>query len=153
MESSRKFHKLSIVATNGFHLVECLMSLLDNDELELAVSIARHIWLRYNSFLFRREFIPPAQLAQQGVDAMKLFRQSISISSSQQGVSGSLRQSQWVKPSSGMLKANWDVAIDLQSKRMGVIAIIRNDEGFVMAAMCTFVPFITDPAIAEAVGL
>jgi hypothetical protein len=52
-----------------------------------------------------------------------------------------------------MVKANWDAALDFQTQRMGVGVIVRDAEGTVLRAMCAIVPFITDPTVAEAVGL
>lgn len=58
-----------------------------------------------------------------------------------------------MKLAKGMVKVNWDAAIDILPKRMGVGTIIRNAEGTIMAIMCTTVPFITDPTVTEAVAL
>ncbi|GLT76792.1 hypothetical protein SLA2020_484300 [Shorea laevis] len=59
----------------------------------------------------------------------------------------------WKKPDVGMVKGNWDAAIDFKNQRMGVGLVVRNSTGSVLAAMCSSVPFITDPTTAEVVAL
>jgi hypothetical protein len=39
--------------------------------------------------------------------------------------------------SRGMVKINWNVAIDNLNKKIGVGVIARDDEGWVLAFMCT----------------
>lgn len=52
----------------------------------------------------------------------------------------------------GKVKLNWDASLDRGSKKMGVGVIARDERGLVVAFMCTTIPFITDPSIAEAVA-
>lgn len=52
-----------------------------------------------------------------------------------------------------MVKANWDVALDSQSQRMGVCMIVRDATASVLATMCTSISFIIDLTIAEALAL
>lgn len=52
-----------------------------------------------------------------------------------------------------MIKFNWDAALNSMSKSMGVGVIAHDASGAVLATMCTTVPFITDPAIAEVMGV
>jgi ribonuclease HI len=53
-------------------------------------------------------------------------------------------------PQSGLIKVNWDAAIDISGKRMGMGIIARDHEGYVLASMCSIKQFIVDPAVAEA---
>ncbi|GLT72939.1 hypothetical protein SLA2020_448330 [Shorea laevis] len=51
----------------------------------------------------------------------------------------------WKKPVDGVIKLNWDAAIDERNNRMGVGVIFRDATGAVLASMCSIVPFVTDP--------
>lgn len=52
-----------------------------------------------------------------------------------------------------MVKINWDDALDVLNKRMGVGVIARDADGAVVATLCAVVPHISDPAVAECVAL
>lgn len=51
-----------------------------------------------------------------------------------------------------VIKFNWDAALDKASNTMGVGVIARDANVLVLANMCTTIPHITDPIIAEVVG-
>jgi phosphotransferase system IIA component len=51
----------------------------------------------------------------------------------------------WRVPAGGWLKLNWDAALNMQSKRMGIGIVVRNEKG-------EFFPSINDPTIAEALA-
>ena len=51
-----------------------------------------------------------------------------------------------------MIKCNWDAAVDVDGRRMGVGIVIRTHEGEVTATKCSTKPYITDPHTAEAVA-
>lgn len=62
MEYNRRIQKLSLAASDGFHLIKSFMDLLDGANLALVTSLARRIWLRRNSFIFEGRFLSPVQL-------------------------------------------------------------------------------------------
>ncbi|XP_059429020.1 uncharacterized protein LOC132162809 [Corylus avellana] len=57
----------------------------------------------------------------------------------------------WSRPEGNFLKCNWDAAIDLAGKRMGV-GVLRDSVGEVAAAKCLTKQYITDPLFAEMVA-
>ncbi|XP_059450984.1 uncharacterized protein LOC132181765 [Corylus avellana] len=59
----------------------------------------------------------------------------------------------WSLPPPEFVKCNWDAAIDLAGKRMGVGIVIRNHVGEVVAAQCSTRPYIVDPMTAEAIAV
>lgn len=59
---------------------------------------------------------------------------------------------QWSKPALGLIKVNWDAAVDHKNKVMGVGLIARDYLGNVRASSCSFRPYVSDPTIAEAIG-
>jgi hypothetical protein len=52
----------------------------------------------------------------------------------------------------GIIKLNWDSALNRGKHLMGVGVIARDSEGQVVASMCSVQHHISDPAIAEAYG-
>ncbi len=44
--------KLSLAARYGLSMVQELMKKLEGDNLQLALTVARFIWLRHNRFIF-----------------------------------------------------------------------------------------------------
>lgn len=56
----------------------------------------------------------------------------------------------WQKPPKGVIKLNWDAALNEYAHMMGVGILAHDSGGYVVATMCTTIPFITDPTMAEA---
>jgi hypothetical protein len=52
----------------------------------------------------------------------------------------------------GNIKINWNAALDGQKKLMGVGIIARYSTGRVRAVMCSTLPYIRDPIVAEAIS-
>jgi phosphotransferase system IIA component len=52
----------------------------------------------------------------------------------------------------GWLKLNWNAALDVSQKKMGVGVVVRDDSGTVKAMVAKVVPFIVDPTLAEAMA-
>jgi hypothetical protein len=53
-----------VVESDGLCLIEKLMETLDEDELEVEVTVARKIWLCRNYVVYGGSFYPPSQVAQ-----------------------------------------------------------------------------------------
>ncbi len=47
---------------------------------------------------------------------------------------------------------NWDAALNVNQKMMGVGVVERDANGVVVAALARFYPHIEDPAVAEAIA-
>lgn len=70
-ERSRRVQKISLVESEGVCFIKQLMAKLEVEEVEEALTVARLIWLRRNSFVFGREFTFPSKLviiAKESVD-------------------------------------------------------------------------------------
>jgi ribonuclease HI len=52
----------------------------------------------------------------------------------------------------GVLKTNWDAAVDGRGKRIGIGVIVRDHEGGAMATLSETKDYIQDPATAEALA-
>lgn len=60
---------------------------------------------------------------------MEAFLSALSGLAIGRGSINSQRQVLWQKLEIGMIKANWDAAIDLHSQRMGLGALLRDANG------------------------
>jgi hypothetical protein len=58
----------------------------------------------------------------------------------------------WTNPPSNTYKANWDIALDSNRKRMGIGVVIRDEQGYVTTTLCRPVENSFDPTIGEAMG-
>jgi hypothetical protein len=54
-----------------------------------------------------------------------------------------------MKPSLGVTKANWDMAVDDKRKRIGIGVILRDHEGGVLSMMCETMEHIQDIVTTE----
>lgn len=59
-------------------------------------------------------------------------------------------QSKWKNPPQGVLKVNWDVALNSITKRLGASIIVQDHEGWAIAAKSTTFPMMLEPMSAEA---
>ena len=55
----------------------------------------------------------------------------------------------WMKPSVGVAKINWDVALDDGTGNVGFGAIARDHEGLVLAMQCSTCKHIYNPTTVE----
>jgi hypothetical protein len=124
-----------------------LEKLEDNNFIE-AVTLARLIWLRRNTLVFEGFFTPPSNLVGQAKNQVAEFAQA--IDQSETCCAGAVKPTPtWTPPPPGMLKANWDAAVDCKQKLVGIGVVIRTHEGTVQAAYSASEQGITDLATTE----
>lgn len=58
----------------------------------------------------------------------------------------------WTKPLVGIVKLNWDAAVDKNLKKIGVGIIVCDHEGSAIMSKCMTRTLISDPTVAEAYG-
>ncbi|XP_059429145.1 uncharacterized protein LOC132162954 [Corylus avellana] len=56
----------------------------------------------------------------------------------------------WKKPPFGVVKFNWDAAVDKERERMGIGIIVRDHNGLILAAYVASRQYITDPTTTKA---
>jgi len=59
----------------------------------------------------------------------------------------------WNKPPLGLLKINWDAALQKETKMMSVGIVVRDDSGCFVAALSRIVHYIVDPLTGETVAV
>lgn len=57
------------------------------------------------------------------------------------------------KPPDMVCKVNWDAAMDVKNKRVGIGVICRNAEGDILACLCLKIDVVIRPVMAEAYAL
>jgi ribonuclease HI len=150
-ECNRSIQKC-VVADGAFlSIFEHLNFRLNVADLGLVSVIAQKIWLRRNKMIFGGPVMPPTCLIKYAEDVLKDFNLAKGTGRDNLQVSCP-KQSKWQKPPQGMLKLNWDAAVDKGSKIMGVGIIIRDHNGEVCASSCSTRPYVVNPSVAEALG-
>jgi hypothetical protein len=132
-------------------IFEYLCERLNNEMLELFAVIAYKLWPHRNRAVFDNVLLPPSCLLKGAADMLDDFRHSQNAAPSHTN-DRLISLSQWLKLSSGTVKINWDAALCFRSKIMGVGVVARDDTGAVKAALCSYLPYVSDPSVAESIG-
>jgi hypothetical protein len=125
---------------------------LSDDELRLLVFVARQIWFRRNDFVFNGEFRPPEKLVQVARLQMEQYDQATASKDKEDLTMGNTcnqKQVRWKKPPIGVVKLNWDAAVDERTGNVGLGAIARDHEGRVLAMHGSICKHIYNPTTAE----
>jgi hypothetical protein len=151
-ECARKIQKMAIDLTDGWGLIHNFMERLDGEDLLLALTIARHIWLRRNTFVFENIFLPPLQVLNGAKTLIAAFEEAINPMVVERNLVDP-SQVRWKKPPPWVMKLNWDAILNVEKKATGIGVIIRDEGGDFVAALTKFIPYIVDPLIAESVAV
>jgi hypothetical protein len=124
----------------------------NEEEAELFAVIAKAIWARQNEMIFGEEFIHPNSMVNRAVNNWNLFNLTKEYRDAKHGPSEISENEKWSGPPSGTYKVNWDIAIDVQMKCMGLGVIIRDGMGRVATALSKTLNSLQDPTFDEALG-
>jgi len=145
-----KLQKLSTNQLSFLNLVEELMDRCDSEEIELGAVLTRKIWLWRNSIVYGGFFAHPVQLFKEAKVSVEEFHRFNDKENGGIVLQENLSLPILKPPPSGILKANWDVAVKAQEGQVGVGIIVRDYEGYVLAARSTTFFLTIDPTMAEA---
>ena len=117
-------------------VVEGIFNKCEEEEINCFVGIARKIWFRRNEVVHGGSFTHPNVLVQRAKEAVADFRDA--NMPVDPGVEGRSRSTpaRWVGPRSGWSKLNWDAAVSEAHGTVGMGAVVRDEEGAVLAARC-----------------
>jgi hypothetical protein len=122
------------------------------DELALFATLARRIWLRRNEVIHGGVFTPPSIIIQQTTNTIQEY--AMAQVQMQGYVIICPRETTaaicWKAPEQGWCKGNWYAAVDSESGRLGLSAVIRDIAGNVMAARCKMRRGYLSPVAAKA---
>jgi hypothetical protein len=88
--------------------------------------------------VFKGEFRSPDKLVQAARLQMEQYDQASVIRNQENPTMGNIcnrTHVRWMKPSYGVVKINWDAALDEKTGTVGFGALARDHEGWVLAAM------------------
>ncbi|XP_075649914.1 uncharacterized protein LOC142620431 [Castanea sativa] len=144
--SMRKQQKAAGSQLDFLHLVEVLMLKLSREELELFFVQAWLIWTQRNSVVFGGVIQDPSRLVKRAGEFLDEFKQSqVQLAVTRVET----RCSRWIPPLGSTFKLNFDAAIFQDIKSSGFRAVIRNNQGEVMAALSARGPSVQDSEEAE----
>ncbi|XP_062167031.1 uncharacterized protein LOC133873327 [Alnus glutinosa] len=144
-ESSRKVQKLSLEAEDSLGFIKELKDKLEEQYFGEVLITMRFIWLRRNSYVFGSSLETLGQVIQKVKGVMADLEDESQGEWSEVSMTSAPSTPRWVRPPVGMLKVNWDAALYIATKRLGV--------GVVVAAMTMCIPSRTDPATTEALAV
>lgn len=136
---------------DGLEFMRQMWSKLEGEDLLLALSLARMIWLRRNELVFSNQFTSPLILMRQVRESVDFFYVANQQKPPEMVAQGN-GCSHWTPPLPGWLKANWDAALDTRNNRIGVGIVVRDEDGFVKVAHAKSFPYINDSEVAETIG-
>jgi ribonuclease HI len=147
----KSLQKCSGGAVNLSSVLETLMRRCSSVDIELWAVMAKKLWLRRNSLVFGGGFISPNQLMREAIISIEDFkRANVPTEKENDFQAIPVPPVQWKAHSLGLYKINWDAAIDMKNRRMGVGIIARDYQGLVVAAHSLTLHGYTDSLVAEA---
>ena len=125
---------------------------MEDEDFQRFAFVARQLWFRQNKAIFYDEFLSPVQVNQIATDQLETYKKAESEQRSHSAASTSTGVPRWQRPTAGLIKINWDVATASSGDLMEIGVVARDHDGNVVGVKCCTRPYISDPAIAEAVG-
>jgi hypothetical protein len=155
--SARSFQKSRTDGLDFVGLFEEIMENLGEENLLIFAVTAKEIWQRRNLVLHGGVVTHPNIVANLAMEALRQFQHANSKDPSQENEEGLIIGDdgpcpKWRAPTHGFYKANWDIAISLDKKCMGIGVIIRDEEGLVTAAKSLTISAVLEPAAGEAMA-
>lgn len=105
------------------------------------------MWWEHRQFTHGEQISEPARSAQAICTLAKNFSRATKARTSR------ILRHGWCKPPEGSIKLNVDAAFNHGRGAGGTGAILRDSNGFFIAASCCDIPFVEDAATADARGL
>jgi ribonuclease HI len=129
-----------------------LVERLTDEELRLVGTVARQIWFRRNKVVFKGEFKDPRELVQAArtqIDQHDKAMDKRNMVHPIEGQTSNRAFVRWKNPPLGVLKINWDAALDPKTGKMGMGIVARDHEGRVLAMSSSIQTQISHPTTAE----
>jgi hypothetical protein len=152
IDSFKSIHKCSYLHATFADIVEMLFNRLEDDHLQLFAITARLIWMRRNKWVFEGEFQPPAVVMGLAHEQLRAFKAAELCRHVHSPVVPSPVAQTWTKPPYGVIKLNWDAAVNKERQMMGVGIIGRDHNGHICLAFTACRRFLTEPTSAEALA-
>ncbi|XP_042952202.1 uncharacterized protein LOC122289284 [Carya illinoinensis] len=110
---------------------------LTEPKLELIAATMRMLWMRRNELVFDKKFRSPMSAIRATKESLQEYQAANQMLKRGNSLAKAVRQGQhWELPKEKFVKTNWDAAVDLKNKKVGIGIIIRDEKGDVLAAAC-----------------
>ncbi|XP_042980012.1 uncharacterized protein LOC122310200 [Carya illinoinensis] len=144
---SKQLQKMSSFAESFRELLESMLDKFPSEVLcEMAVT-AKLLWHRRNCLVFEDSFSSPAKLSKRIQAEVALIRSEAEQRAIKQPKQD-LSPQTWTPPPLGVLKANWDAAVDKTNSRVGLGVVIRDSKGLLVATLWACKAMLPDPILA-----
>jgi hypothetical protein len=133
------FQKFCFAGTNFKGLFAYCVERCTKEELKLMATIARRIWLRRNAWLFERRFDHPNTVYNEASRSLLDFKrcnikeQESSLPEGREEAR-SRQQTCWIPPLDGVIKVNWDAALNVAKGWIFLGIIACDSKGLCMGA-------------------
>ncbi|XP_062158594.1 uncharacterized protein LOC133866044 [Alnus glutinosa] len=134
---SSLFQKCAWEGCKFMHLFEYCSHRFNRDVLELMAVIAMKIWLRRNSLIFEGFFANPNSVYKEGVKALEEFKQYNKKEEppiQAEVLAPAIEAQKWQPPPPGVIKVNWDAALNLSAGWVGLGVVARDYMGKCLGA-------------------
>jgi hypothetical protein len=139
-----------VIRDENFQLIFfSLCNRLDTQEVELMAVVAQKMWHRRNNLVFGGINLQPMYLLKVATDFLAKF-QSAQASVNTCRPPSEVAIVKWSRPPEGWVKLNWDAAVDIKKKIMGVGLVLRDHFDGVLRVVSSFHQYVLDPLVAEA---
>ncbi|KAF5461926.1 hypothetical protein F2P56_017985 [Juglans regia] len=114
----------------------------------------RGIWGRRNAFIFEKVFGSPGKVVRLALLSLEEHQEANNRREAGQEIrEGNRMDRKWKRPMPGLYKLNFDAAVDLKNRRIGIGIVIRDSNGEVMVTVCSRKDHVISPFIAECQAL
>lgn len=151
-ECPNRINKCNFSAGDFLTLFGMLSKRFDVEEMEIIAVVVQRIWFQRNRYIFEGKMTSPSCLikgAKETVEEYHQFQALVPQLAQNNLQTGSIV---WCAPSDGVIKLNWDIAMNKRLRMVGVGIVARDSGGKVVASKCFIQRYMSDAAIAEAFG-
>jgi ribonuclease HI len=149
--SRRPIQKAQVDGVCFREIFEGILSRFCLADVCLVAVLSKKIWMRRNSVVHGGIFAHPNQLVQEAENLLTTFGGLHNVHDQvSHGVE--VGPVKWKAPPFGRYKVNWDVALDFSAKCLGIGIIVRDYQGFPLAAQSLVHNSLHSPVVAEALG-
>ncbi|XP_042983222.1 uncharacterized protein LOC122312632 [Carya illinoinensis] len=132
---------------------ENMTKALNDSELQEFVMVARQLWLRRNSIIFKNKFLPPNCLLREASLRLQLLKEDEDkIQTQKEGQQTKNSAEKWQSPPANWFKVNWDEAIDKTKCMIGIGIVLRDEKGQIISTMRHKKMQLPDPLLTESYG-
>jgi ribonuclease HI len=147
------FQKRFYEGPDFMQVAEGMSKTCDTQEFKLFAGITRRIWKRRNEYVHKGSFAHPSSILEQVREELRAYEHAQGKDREYESLIalvGEQTDQKWEFPPHGWVKANWDVAVERKTRRLGIGIIIRDDHGECCATKSWTRMGLLDPTAVEA---